>query len=70
VTIGAAIGVGAGLLISDFLVASGVVGGFRVDVARLGLALAIVYATTMVVTGPVASRLSRLAPAEAIRITS
>jgi ABC-type lipoprotein release transport system permease subunit len=70
-TIGVATGIGAGLLGAYFLIASNVQPGatFGIDLERLGLALVIVYATVLVVTGPLASRAARMAPTEAIRLT-
>jgi ABC-type lipoprotein release transport system permease subunit len=69
-TVGVATGVGAGVLIGYFMIVADISPGtvFAVDLGRLGLALVIVYATTLLVTGPVASRLARLAPTEAIRM--
>ena len=69
-TIGALTGVVAGLLIGYFLIDRAAPGQhFGVDLARLGVALAIVYGTVLIVTGPLASRAARMPPAEAIRIT-
>jgi putative ABC transport system permease protein len=69
-TIGALTGVVAGLLVGYFLIDRIAPGQqFGVDLARLGLALAIVYGTVLIVTGPLASRAARMPPAEAIRIT-
>jgi len=70
-TIGVATGVGAGLVTAYFLVSGSVEPGatFTVDMARLGLALVVVYGTVLIVTGPLASRVARMAPTEAIRLT-
>ena len=69
-TIGALTGVVAGLLIGYFLIDRAAPGQhFGVDLARLGVALAIVYGTVLIVTVPLASRAARMPPAEAIRIT-
>ena len=69
-TIGVATGVGAGLFTAYFLITAGVSPGatFAIDAGRMGLALVVVYASVLIVTAPLASRLGRLAPAEAIRI--
>ncbi|HEX9363240.1 MAG TPA: FtsX-like permease family protein [Candidatus Dormibacteraeota bacterium] len=69
-TIGAVTGVTAGLFIGYFLI-EGLAPGhlYGVDLARLGVALAIVYGTVLAVTGPLASRAARMAPTEAIRMT-
>lgn len=75
-TIGAVTGIAAGIMLAYALVgASGATtvadamsapGNF---VTRLGVALAIVYATVLAVTVPLAARAARMAPAEAIRLT-
>ena len=70
-TIGVATGVGAGLLLA-YAVAGRASGtsDLGVTFGRLGIALAIVYGTVLIVTVPLASRASRMAPAEAIRLTT
>ena len=73
-TIGVVTGVAAGLLLDYVLlfrkvsIASGMPVG-DVLFARLGFALALVYGTVLIVTMPLVSRASRMAPAEAIRLT-
>ena len=70
-TIGVVTGIAAGLLLAYVLVAGAASGTspFYVTLARLGIALAIVYGTVLIVTLPLVSRASRMAPAEAIRFT-
>jgi len=70
-TIGVVTGIAAGLLLAYVLVAGAASGTphFDVTLARLGIALAIVYGTVLIVTLPLVSRASRMAPAEAIRFT-
>ena len=69
-TIGVAAGVGAGAVVGYFLIPSAAPDAtFGVDLPRLGIALAIVYATVVLVTWPLASRAARMAPTEAIRMT-
>ena len=70
-TLGVLSGVGAGLGVSYLVVSlSGWFPGasFGVDLPRLAVALAIVYGTVVLVTGPLASRAARMAPAEAVRL--
>lgn len=68
-TIGAVSGVAAGLLIGYATDGAQKVTTFGIDGVRIAVALAIVYGTVLVVTSPVAWRVSRLAPTEAIRAT-
>lgn len=75
-TIGAMTGITAGVVLAYALV-SGVSGFEALDTAnwsgpvtRLGVALALVYATVLIVTVPLAARAARMAPAEAIRLPS
>jgi ABC-type antimicrobial peptide transport system permease subunit len=69
-TIGVITGIGAGLIIGYYLIGASEPGStFGVDFGRLLFAVAIVYATVLVVTGPLASRAARMAPTEAIRLT-
>jgi putative ABC transport system permease protein len=70
-TIGVVTGIGAGLLLAYVLIAGSRSGTHDVGVAfvRLGIALAIVYGTVLIVTLPLVSRASRMAPAEAIRLS-
>jgi putative ABC transport system permease protein len=71
-TIGVVTGIAAGLLMSYFLLAGTTSQGlpvFGVAFGRLGIALAIVYGTVLIVTLPLVARASRMAPAEAIRLT-
>jgi putative ABC transport system permease protein len=70
-TIGVVTGIAAGLLLAYVLVAGAASGTphFDVTLARLGIALGIVYGTVLIVTLPLVSRASRMAPAEAIRLT-
>lgn len=69
-TMGVAAGVGAGTLIAyalrDLVAPPGA--PLSVDMPRLAVALAIVYGTVVLVTGPLASRAARMAPAEAVRL--
>jgi putative ABC transport system permease protein len=69
-TIGVVTGVGAGLLLAYALAgrASGPA-ELGVTFVRLGIALAIVYGTVLIVTLPLVSRAARMAPTEAIRLT-
>jgi len=69
-TIGVVTGIGAGLLLAYVL--AGAASGPReygVTFVRLGIALAIVYGTVLIVTLPLVARASRMAPVEAIRVT-
>ncbi len=70
-TIGVLTGVGAGLVTGSFLITAGVEAGavFGLDTARMLLALIVVYGAVLIVSAPLASRVARLAPTEAIRIT-
>jgi len=69
-TIGIITGIGAGLVIGYYLVGGSEPGTtFGVNFERLLIAVAIVYATVLAVTGPLASRAARMAPTEAIRLT-
>ena len=70
-TIGVVTGIGAGLLLAYVLLAGQASGTspFDVTLVRLGVALAIVYGTVLIVTLPLVSRASRMAPAEAIRLS-
>ena len=71
-TIGAVTGIAAGLLMAYSLLASANVSGtpaFGVFLGRLGIALAIVYGTVLIVTLPFVSRAARMPPTEAIRLT-
>ena len=74
-TIGAVTGITAGIMLAYAFV--GVSGATTVAdaiyypenfVTRLGIALALVYATVLAVTVPMAARAARMAPAEAIRL--
>jgi ABC-type antimicrobial peptide transport system permease subunit len=68
-TLGVLCGVSAVLVIAYFLLSSGVAPTpFSVNLPRLAIALAIVYGTVVLVTGPLASRAARMAPAEAVRL--
>ena len=69
-TLGVLAGVGGGLVIAYFVRDIAVPPGtpFGVDLPRIAIALAIVYSTVVLVTGPLASRAARLAPAEAVRL--
>ena len=71
-TLGVMSGIGAGLVTAYFLVHNtGILGAridISVDVPRMAIALAIVYGTVVLVTGPLASRAARMAPAEAVRL--
>jgi putative ABC transport system permease protein len=70
-TLGAVSGIFAGLIMGYLVIGGSQPGtNFGVDFARLGIALAIVYVTVMIVTGPLAWRVSRLAPTEAIRMSA
>jgi putative ABC transport system permease protein len=69
-TIGVVTGIGAGLLIAYFLITGTEPGSaFGVNMPRLGIAVAVVYGTVLIVTLPVASRAAKMAPTEAIRLT-
>jgi putative ABC transport system permease protein len=69
-TIGVITGLGAGLIIGYYVIGGSEPGStFAVDFERLLFAVAIVYGTVLVVTGPIASRAARMAPTEAIRLT-
>ena len=73
-TLGVLAGVGSGLACGYLLLTSSSVGSpagspLNVSLPRLGIALAIVYATVVLVAAPLATRASRMAPAEAIRMT-
>ncbi len=71
-TIGVVTGIAAGLLMAYSLLASANVSGtpaFGVFLGRLGIALAIVYGTVLIVTLPFVSRAARMPPTEAIRLT-
>ncbi len=70
-TIGVLTGVGAGLVTGSFLITAGVEAGavFGLDAERMALALIVVYAAVLIVSTPLASRVARMAPTEAIRIT-
>ena len=71
-TLGVVSGIGAGLVTAYFLLHNTGILGARtdvsVDVPQLAIALAIVYGTVVLVTGPLASRAARMAPAEAVRL--
>ena len=69
-TIGVVAGIGSGLVVGYFLISGSEPGStFGVNFQRLFIALAIVYGTVLIVTGPLASRAARMAPTEAIRLT-
>ena len=70
-TIGVVTGIGAGLLLAYLLLAGATWASPEREVTlfRIGIALAIVYGTVLIVTLPLASRASRMAPADAIRLT-
>ncbi len=69
-TMGVISGLGAGLLLGFVIVNATLPGEtFAVSYARVAVALAIVYGTVVVVTGPLAARATRMAPVEAIRLT-
>jgi hypothetical protein len=70
-TIGVLTGVAAGLVTGSFLITAGVEAGavFGLDAARMGLALIVVYGAVLIVSAPLASRVARMAPTEAIRFT-
>jgi len=70
-TLGVVTGIGAGLLLAYVLLAGAASGPAELGVTfvRLGIAVAIVYGTVLIVTLPLVSRASRMAPAEAIRLT-
>jgi len=70
-TIGVLTGVGAGLVTSSFLITAGVEAGavFGLDAGRMALALIVVYGGVLIVSAPLASRVARMAPTEAIRFT-
>jgi putative ABC transport system permease protein len=69
-TIGVITGLGAGLIVGYWVIGASEPGTtFGVDFERLLVAVAIVYSTVLVVTGPLASRAARMAPTEAIRLT-
>ena len=71
-TLGVATGIGAGVLMVYFLSAGSSTPGtpeWGVFFARLGIALAIVYGTVLLVTLPLVTRASRMTPADAIRLT-
>jgi putative ABC transport system permease protein len=68
-TIGAVSGILAGLLIGYVLDVAQSTTGFGVDGSRMEVALTIVFATVLAVTVPIAWRVSRLAPIDAIRTT-
>jgi ABC-type antimicrobial peptide transport system permease subunit len=70
-TIGVLTGVGAGLVTASFLITAGVEAGavFALDAGRMLLALIVVYAAVLIVSAPLASRVARMAPTEAIRMT-
>lgn len=72
-TIGVVTGLGAGLVL-DFVLVAGAAPSPSSSVStatlvRLGVALALIYGTVLIVTLPLVSRASRIAPAEAIRMT-
>jgi len=69
-TLGVLSGVGAGLVTGYFFHNAGASSAtpFSVNLPRLAIALAIVYGTVVLVTGPLASRAARMAPAEAVRM--
>lgn len=70
-TIGVATGVGSALVIALITLIGGRGGGGgAVDTARLGVALAIVYGTVLVASLPLATRVARMRPTEAIRMTA
>jgi len=70
-TIGVLTGVGAGLVTASFLITAGVEAGavFALDAGRMLLALIVVYGAVLIVSAPLASRVARMAPTEAIRMT-
>ena len=70
-TIGVLTGVGAGLVTSSFLITAGLEAGavFGLDAGRMALALIVVYGGVLIVSAPLASRVARMAPTEAIRFT-
>jgi len=70
-SIGVLTGVGAGLVTASFLITAGVEAGavFGLDGARMGLALIVVYGAVLIVSAPLAYRVARMAPTEAIRFT-
>ena len=70
-SIGVVTGIAAGLLMAFWLVHDHAVGTpvIEIPLARLGIALAIVYGTVLIVTLPPAMRAARMAPTEAIRMT-
>ena len=70
-TIGVLTGIGAGLVTGSFLITAGVEAGavFGLDAARMALALIVVYGAVLIVSAPLASRVARMAPTDAIRFT-
>jgi putative ABC transport system permease protein len=70
-TIGVLTGVGAGLVTASYLISAGVEAGavFGLDAGRMLLALIVVYGGVLIVSAPLASRVARMAPTEAIRFT-
>ena len=72
-TLGVVTGIASGLLMAYFLLASipNINGTPELGIffGRLGVALAIVYGTVLIVTLPLVWRASRMAPTEAIRLT-
>jgi putative ABC transport system permease protein len=71
VTIGVVTGVCAALLLALFqwLAGNGGTGAGGIDEVRMGIALAIVYGTVLIAGLPLAVRIARIAPADAIRVT-
>jgi len=70
-TMGVLAGIGSGLIFGYVLVAGSVTGSeqgthFAVSLPRLAVALAIIYGTVVLVTGPLASRAARMPPSEAV----
>jgi putative ABC transport system permease protein len=69
-TMGVLAGIGAGLVVGYVLMKSVAPdAAFGVSLPRLAVALAIVYGTVVMVTGPLAWRAARMPPTEAVRIT-
>ena len=69
-TLGVAIGISAGAAMAYLTVRVFAGGGtFGIDGGRMGVALAIIYGTTLTVTAALAWRVARMPPADAIRHT-
>lgn len=70
-TLGVATGAGSALFLALFSLLAGKASpdGGGIDPGRMSVALAIVYGTVLLVAWPLAVRLARIAPAEAIRMT-